>query len=190
MAINIIEVTEEAGNLLSQQFILKILHHIRNITCLTLRLLYPAALCRLSIAHDQIFHNLTCLNVNVSHAFVAPFLINHPFIIQLTLGTCHTLKDSSLMDSFQPFLQKLLSPSSCAISLGTCLTWLISIHDSLKDTIFPILPILRAIGPSATLTVLDLDYLHTLMELLQLILAAAPALMVLWLKESSFIVKV
>lgn len=195
-AIDIVEVMDEAGDLSSSRAVLDVLRRTKSITCLTLKYSFPPALRRLPTAHDQIFRNLTSLNVNVPHNTVGLFLMNHPHITHLVLGTCNA-SHCPMTDLHLPLLQlqELACPPGCVqglTSAGSHLTRLISFHGSPEDASFPV-PCLfnfHAIETFAILTVLDMDFHHTSPRLLQSISTAAPTLTVLRLTESSFTVEV
>ncbi len=192
--IDIVEVQDEAGNLSSLKSVLNILRHTKSLTCLTLKYSFPPALRRLPRAQDQVFRNLTSLNVNAPHSAVTLFLMNHPHITHLVLGTCNA-SNCPLTDSPLPLLQELSCPPGCVQALtsaGSCLTRLISFHGSPEDASFlmPHLLNFRTIQSSSILTVLHVDFHHTTTSLLQRISAAAPALTVLRLTESFFTVEV
>jgi hypothetical protein len=186
--IDIVEVIDDAGQLSCLQSILGILQKTKKISCLTLKYSFPPPLHRLPAAHEVVFHNLTCLNVNAPHGVVAPFLLTHPNITDLTLGSCGA-PSCALIGSPLPFVQSLACPPGCVqglISAGSHLTRLSSIHRVAEDAILSINHLLnfRTIPTWRILTVLDISFVHSTTELLQRISAAAPALINLRLSES------
>ena len=190
--IDIVEVRDGAGDLLSLQSVLDVLRKTKNISCLTLRFTFPPHLMRLP--QDVRYRNLTLLSVNAPHSVVTPFLMTHPQLTDLTLGSCGA-PSCALVDSPLPFIQSLTCPPGCVqglISAGSRLTRLSLTHQAAEDATFPVSQLFNfhVIQTSQTLTVLDISFVHSTSELLQRISAAAPALIVLRLTESSFAVEV
>lgn len=192
--IDVLEVRDKAGNftLSSLQSILEILRRTQNISCVTLQFSFTPSL-RLPM-DDQVFQNLTSLNVNIPHAALTRSLINHPAITDLVLGVCGS-PTCPLINSTLHSLRNLTCPPGCVqglISAGTYLTRLVSFHGSPEDASFLMTRLLdfQVIPTFSVLTVLDIDFHHTTTRLLQRISAAAPAVAVLRLTESHFIVEV
>lgn len=167
--IDIVEVQDEAGNLSSLKSVLNILRHTKSITCLTLKYSFPPALRCLPMAQDQVFRNLTSLNVNAPHSAVTLFLMNHPHITHLVLGTCNA-SNCPLTDSPLPLLQELSCPPGCVqalTSMGSHLTCLISFHSSSEDASFSIPCLLNfyIIQSSSILAVLHINFHYMITRL-------------------------
>lgn len=187
--IDIVEVRGDAGNLRSFNTVQQILRRTMNITCLTLIFSFEPALRVLPTT--QVFNNLMHLNVNTPHAAVVQFLMNHPHITSLVVGTCHS-QNCPFTDCPLPLLRELTCPPGCVRALTSAaspLTQLAAIHSTSLDASFPLLGF-TAIPTSSILTNLHIDFDHKDTRLLQRISAAAPALHDLRLTESPFSVRV
>ncbi|KAI0282719.1 hypothetical protein BC826DRAFT_1063488, partial [Russula brevipes] len=143
----------------------------------------------------MVFEHLTSLNVNISHAVVAQFLQAHPHIDDLTLGACLNARECpfSRCSLSLPSLRTLTCPPSCvrALTDGTNsrpVSRLATTYDDVRRLNFPIARLLdfRQISTSTSLTVLHIDFDHTVKQLLSRLSMAAPALIVLKLTESKF----
>ncbi|KAI0282241.1 hypothetical protein BC826DRAFT_974308 [Russula brevipes] len=130
-----------------------------NITDLAVRFLpKPARV----LPTSMIFESLTSLNVNTPHAIVAQFLQAHPHINDLTLGEYGT--------------------NSIPV------TRLTTTYNDVGRLDYPVAQLLnfRPIITSSSLTVLHIDFDHTVTQLLLRLSVAAPALIILKLTESKF----
>ena len=187
--IDIVEVKDEAGNLSCLKSVLDILRCTTYISCLSLEYSFPPALRRLPTGHGQVFRNLTSLTTNVPHSSVAAFLVVHPQIRFLALGTCNA---ANCPLTPLPQLEQLTIPPGCVLGLlsaGSGLRRLITVHGSRKDANYPLprlLNSLYAFGNGRLLTILHLEFHQLDTMLLQRISVVAPCLIVLRLTESFF----
>jgi hypothetical protein len=164
-----------------------ILGHARNVSTLVLRLSFR----RFRVfPRVDVFEFLVTLDANIPHATVAPFLLRHPRIENLTLGPCGNSRRCPLSLCPLPSLQWLTCPPSCvrALTSGKPVTWLAATNDGVEHIPFPILKVLdfRPLGTSAILTTLHIDFDETSAQLLHRVSTAAPALQNLKLTESKF----
>ncbi|KAI9459239.1 hypothetical protein BJY52DRAFT_1223230 [Lactarius psammicola] len=188
LKIEFLEVSANAfdGSALVFKSIREILYRTRNITDLVLRLPFkPIRILPTSV----ILHRLTSLDVNIPHATVAQLLRTHPRIENLTLGPCNNTLRCPLTSCSLPSLQCLTCPPSCvrALTENSPVQLLAATYDGIQRARFSILQLLdfRPIKTCAVLTTLHIDFDHTAERLLLRISAAAPALIVLKLTESS-----
>jgi hypothetical protein len=192
--VDIVEVLQGAGIRANFKAIRGILKCTTNITSLTLRLSFEPVWLMLPTTLD--FVNLTILNSNIPHANVVPFLTRHPRITNLVLDTCNAAS-CPLIGCRLPRLEELICPPGCVqalTSVASPLSRLGVVQSTAQDSRFPLERLLDShrIKTTSFLTVLHLDFDHTASRfgLLQSISAAAPALIVLKLTESSFSDKV
>ena len=186
--IQVFEVFQGAANGATFKAVQAILGHARNVTALVLHLSFR----RFHVFPKvYVFRHLVTLDINVPHATLVPFLLRHPHVEDLTLGPCGNSRGCPLSICPLPRLQTLTCPPSrCvrALASGSPVTLLATTYDSVGHMPFPIFKVFdyRAIGTSAILTNLHLDFDATSVELLCRVSVAAPALQNLKLTESKF----
>jgi len=191
--VDIVEVFGDAGSLPFFNAVQGVLRRTTNITCLKLILSFEPALRILPTT--QVFDNLTDLNVNAPHTTVALFLMNHLSITSLAVGACHT-SNCPLTDCLLPLLRALTCPTGCVRAVtnaATPLTHLATTHGATgQDASFPLLQLLNftPILTSSIITSLNINIDHQTTCLLRRISVATPALHVLRLTESPFLVGV
>lgn len=182
--VDIIEVYDNICTWTSFKTVREILSCINNVTCLRLRFSFQPSfrILRTSL----VLEHLTTLDVNIPHATLARFLTKHPRITNLVLGPCNSQKDfCPLTGCHLPDLWELTCPPGCVRALtstGSPLTRLHIIHDTVQDSNFPLFNSMH-IKTLSVLTILHLDFDHTVKRLLQRISVAAPALSILKLTE-------
>ena len=184
--IDVLEIRQGAADGATFKAVKAILGRAKNVTVLVLRLSFRRF--RVFPVFTA-FAKLVTLDVNIPHATIAPFLIRHPHIEDLTLGPCGNSRRCPLSRCPLPRLRCLTWSPSCMRALsGSPLTSLTNTHDGVEDKPFPIIKVLdfHLIKLSAILSSLHIDFDHTTTQLLQRISAAAPALQNLKLTESKF----
>ncbi|KAN0127820.1 hypothetical protein V8E53_014376, partial [Lactarius tabidus] len=133
---------------------------------------------------------LVTLDANIPHATIAPFLLCHPYVENLTLGPCGNSRHCPLFLCPLPSLQWLTCPPSCMHTLtsGKPVTWLAATNDGIEHIPFPILKVFDfcPLGTSAILTTLHIDFNETSTQLLHHVSTAVPTLQNLKLTESKF----
>jgi hypothetical protein len=186
-SIDVFEVLQGAADGVTFKSVRAILGHTRNFTSLVLRLSFRRFRVFPEVA---VFDRLVALDVNIPHATVAPFLLRHPQVENLTLGPCGNSRRCPLSHCPLPHLHWLTCPPSCvrALTSGKPVTWLAATYDGVEHSPFPILKVFdfRPIGTSAILTTLHMDFDGTSGQLLHRVSMAAPALQNLKLTESKF----
>jgi hypothetical protein len=182
--VDIIEVYDDAGTWTSFKTVREILSYIKNVTSVTLQFSFEP-LCRI-LPTSLVLEHLTTLDVNIPHATVARFLTKHPHITNLVLGPCNTQQDFCPLTGCRlPNVWELTCPPGCVRALtntGSPLTQLHIIHGTAQDANFPLFNFMH-IKTLSVLTVLHLDFDHTVKRLLQRIAVAAPGLSILRLTE-------
>ena len=191
--VDIVEVLDKAGSLASFNFVRAILKCVKDITTLRIQIAFEPDRCILPPA--LAFQNLTTLHVNIPHATLAHFLVNHIDIQNLVLdGPCDLLT-CPLTVCHLPRLEDLVCLPGCVRALtsaGSPLQRLGVLHNTVQDYSFQTMQLLdlTRIPSSCILTTLRLDFDHTVTDLLTRIDAAAPGLRFLKLTESPFSDKV
>ena len=184
--INIVEVLNKAGSLISFNSIRAILKRTKNITTLCLQFSFEPDRCILPLA--LFFQNLTILNINIPHATLTYFLLKHLEIQNLVLSSPCNLPTCPLTGCHLPHLKDLVCLPGCVHTLtsGSPLQWLGVLHNTIQDHSFQLIQLLNLtpIPLLCILTTLHLDFDHTIMDLLTCIGAAAPGLCFLKLMES------
>lgn len=179
-----IEVYDNMSTRASFKTVRDVLTYTTNITRLTLHFSSKPSSQILPIS--LVFKRLTTLDINIPHATVGCFLVNHPRITNLVLGPCNTQLDfCPLTCCHLPNLWELTCPPGCVRALTNAhspLTQLSVIHGTDQDVNFPLFNFMH-IRTSSVLTILHLDFDHTIKRLLNRISVAAPALRVLKLTE-------
>ena len=183
--IDVLEIHQGAADGATFKAVKAILGHAKNVTVLVLRLSFR---CFCVFPVFTAFADLVTLDVNIPHATIAPFLIHHPHIEDLTLGACGNSRCYPLSHCPLPCLRCLTCPPSCVQALSGSPLTLPTTHDDVEDEPFPIIKVLdfHLIKLLAILSSLHIDFDHTTTQLLQCILVAAPALQNLKLTESKF----
>jgi hypothetical protein len=182
----IFEVRPGAADSVTFKAVRAILGHARNVTMVRLQLSFR---CFLVFPRFTFFAHLNTLDVNIPHATIAPFLLRHPHIENLTLGPCENSQRCPLSHCSLPLLQCLTCPPSCVRGLTRkSVMYLATTYDGVEYPPFPILKVFdfRPIGTSAFLATLHPDFDETITQLLHCVSTAAPALQNLKLTESKF----
>jgi hypothetical protein len=192
--VDVVEVLQDAGKRANFKTIREILKFTTNITSLTLRLSFRPSWPMIPTTLD--FVNLRTLNSNVPHTTIARFLARHPHITSLVLDACNAAS-CPLTSCRLPHLEELVCSPGCVQALTSVASplWRLGVvQNTAQDSRFSLERLFNfhRIKTTSALTVLHLDFDHTASRfgLLQSISAAAPALMVLKLTESSFSDKV
>lgn len=186
-AIDVFDVHQSAADGPTFKAVRAILGHAINVSTLVLRLSFR----RFRVFPEvDVFEFLVTLDANIPHAAIAPFLLRHPHLENLTLGPCGNSRRCPLTLCPLPTLQCLTCPPSCvrALTSGKPVTWLASTNDGVEHIPFPFLKVFdfHPLGTSAILTTLHIDFDETSAQLLHRVSMAAPALQNLKLTESKF----
>lgn len=186
-AIDVFDVHQGAADGPTFKAVQAILGHAKNVSTLVLRLSFRRF--RVFPVVD-VFAFLVTLDANIPHATIAPFLLRHPHVENLTLGLCGNSRRCPLSLCPLPSLQWLTCPLGCvrALTSGKPVTWLAATNDDVEHIPFPFLNVFdfRPLGTSAILTTLHIDFDETSAQLLHRVSTAAPALQNLKLTESKF----
>jgi hypothetical protein len=187
-SIQVFEVFQGAANGATFKAVQAILGHTRNVTTLVLHLSFR----RFRVfPRIYVFPHLVTLDINIPHATLIPFLLCHPHVEDLTLGPCGNSRGCPLLICPLPNLRTLTCPPSrCvhALTSGKPVMLLAATYKSVRHMPLPILKVFDycAIGMSAILTTLHLDFDTTSVELLCHVSMVVPALQNLKLMESKF----